>query len=368
MANEFQPRSQGAILPDAVTVFIDNKIFHGFQTVKVSKSIDSIANSFSMSVDDRFQETDEAWVLKPGAEIKINIGDERVITGFIETLSTSYGEGSRSYNIAGRSKSADLIDCSAKDQTEFTNVTIAQLAEQLVAPFGLKVFLSVDPGEAFAKYSVKQGESVFEAINRAARTLGFFWVSTREGNIRLTRAGRARATSELHQDVNMKSGSLQMDNSKRFSEYIVKGQIGASDNFNGALASGGKGTATDAGITRFRPLVMIAENSVDTAKAIIRAQWEASTAVAKAFELNTTVEGWRQADGILWGINQIVKVRSRLLGIDRDMLITGVDHSQDVSGGTITGITLTRPDAYTPDPIKKEEDDPGLLLGPTFNS
>ena len=358
MPNFIQAFKGGQPLPDAVTVFVDgSKVFNGWKDLSVQKNLDSLANSFSMTVDNKFIDSPKLWPLRPGVSVAINIGDERVMTGFIDTMDISFSAGNRTLSFAGRSKNADLVDCSVSGAGEFNNITIDKLAEQLIAPFGLRVFLSVEVGDPFEKFALKPGETYFTALDRAARLKGFMWISTRAGNLRLTKRAKARSYSELSQDFNLLSASVKYDNSQRFSEYNILGQRPGNDSVAGALAATPTGKATDAGITRFRPLTIIAENSIDAGQAATRAGWEASLRVAKGMQIEVDVQGWRQEDGSLWGINQLVRLRSSYLGVNSDFLIASVEHTQSNSEGTITKMNLVRPDSFESKPKFEKKDD-----------
>lgn len=340
----------GKKIDDAVVIStIGGTIFNGWKSVTITKNIDTMAHGFSIEIFDSFLPLKKNWPLKPGVKIKISIGKERVVTGFIDILDVGFDATSRNFTISGRSAPSDVIDCSHKGDTEFTNISLEELAKQLVAPFGLKVFLSEVP-EIINKFAIKPSESVFEALDRAARLQGFFWISTRGGNIRLTRAARVRAFSEIAQGFNLKSARLIIDNSTRFSEYIVKGQSSGSDEIPGIFAAQPEGTAKDGGITRFRPLIIIAEGSVDFAKATTRAQWEMSNRIAQGFQVSATVDSWLQEDGTLWGINQLVRFNSQFIGVKSDLLIAGVEQTKSFDGGTSTNFTLVPKNSFDPQP------------------
>lgn len=367
MANERVPLLKGKAIKDATTVFVGGQAFDGWENVSITKNLESIANEFSISLFDKFEGLKQNWPLKPGVSIKINIGNERVITGNIETLDPSFSDESRSYIISGRSRSGDLVDCMHLGPYEYKNISLTKLAQELVSPFGLKVFESVTPG-VIDKFAVKPNETVFEALDRAARAQGFFFVSTRGGNIRLTRAGRARSFSSLEQDINILSASASYNDSKRHDIYFVKGQTSGLDTYFGSKASQAEGFAKDLGITRHRPLVLISESNVDSTKATTRAEWEASSRLADAIKITATVQGWTQDDGSLWGINQITPFTSSFLGLSRDMLITSVEHNDGAKEGKTSTLTLTDPQAYSLEPQvnKKKTDDFFASLGAEF--
>lgn len=366
MSNVFQPQVKGQVIDDSVTVSLETgEVFHGWENITIQKNLDSIANSFSMTLHDSFNPQGENWPLKPGVKLEIFIGSERVLGGRIDRLSASYAPGNRNLTISGRSLPGDLVDASVSGPNEFNNITLDALAKQLVAPFGISVFLSVVPS-IIEKFATKPGESVFEAIDRAARLQGFFWISTRKGNIRLTRAAKEKSFSEIHQDVNMLSGNIIIDTTMRHDKYTVLGQTFGTDDFFGTVAASPKGEAFDNGITRHRPKTIIAENSIDSAKAKERAEWEATNRVAQGLQLNLSVQGWRQENGDLWGINQKTRIRAKFLGINSGMLSTTVEHIKNNNAGTITNITFVPPDSFDPQPVIPQGADLLSGLGPDF--
>jgi len=89
-----------------------------------------------------------------------------------------------------------------------------------------------------------------------------------------------------------------------------------------------------------------------------RANWEATVRAARAGTASVVVQGWTQESGALWPLNVLVPVRSPFLGIDSDMLISGTHITLDDAGGSITEITLARPDAFTPEPFIPKGSDP----------
>jgi prophage tail gpP-like protein len=364
MTNERLPVENGKALSDEVTVSINGQSFDGWQNVSISKNLESIANEFSIGLYDRFTGVVKNWPFKPGSDIAVNIGEERVVTGKIEKLDINYAAEDKSFSISGRSNPGDLVDCMHLGPYEYKDIFIDKLAEQLVTPFGLRVFLSVDP-QKISKFAIKPDETIFEALDRAARLQGAFFISTRKGNIRLTRAARARAYTSLEQDVNVLEASANYDTSERHDQYIVKGQSAGTDEFFGANASSPQGSAKDLGVKRHRPFIIVAEESVDEAKAKTRAEWEATLRLAKGTRINVRVQGWKQQNGSLWGINQVTRTKIPFLGIDQDLLIVSVNHTTSIDAGKETTMELVDKNAYSPEPElnKKDKDDINSLLG-----
>ena len=138
------------------------KAFHGWETVKISKNLDNLAHSFSMEVHDKFQGSSN-FPLKPGLKSEIFIEEGRVATGWIEKLDMSFAPGSRKITISGRSLPGDLVDSSHTGDMEYNGLALDKLAEKLVEPFGLKVFLSVSP----TFWYISMRNSLWEAATTA---------------------------------------------------------------------------------------------------------------------------------------------------------------------------------------------------------
>lgn len=361
------PLVKGKKVNDALTVLINGKSFDGFESVSVTEGIESIANSFSIQLFDKFEALKSNWPIRPGVKCQIFIGSDEVINGYIEKLDIDYTDERRGFTISGRSRPGDLVDCTHEGPTEYNNILLDKLAEKLVAPFSIKVFTSVVP-KLIKKFAVKPGETIFEALDRAARIQGFFWISTRGGNIRLTRAARARASSTLEQSINILTATASYDNTKRHNVYNVKGQTAGLPDFFGLQSSAPTGSASDNGVNRYRPLTVIAENSVDSGSAKTRAEWEASNRLAQATKVNVTVQGWRQKDGTIWGANQIIPIKSQFLGINTEMLIASLSRDDSAKNGKTTSLVLVDKQSFDLKPVVNEKQSENIFnnLGADF--
>jgi prophage tail gpP-like protein len=149
---------------------------------------------------------------------------------------------------------------------------------------------------------------------------------------------------------NVTQGSATYSAKERFSHYIVKGQSAGSDTVDGEAARGAKFELRDSNITRYRPLIVVAEGQSNTATARERAAWERTTRAANSIQLNYTVPGWASGlSGALWKPNTLVPVTDVLLGIAGDFLISEVSYEISDSG-SITTMRLAPPDAFKPEP------------------
>lgn len=345
-------------MPDEIVLVVRNRRYGGWKSVRVTRSIESLAGSFELDVSDRWADQNEPWPIAEEDKCRVEIVPEGellgtvVIDGFVGKRRLSASGDSRTLSYPGRDRAAQLVDCSAiPDRWTFRNVTLLEFAQALADPFSVRV--TVQPGLVLAKRArlvVQPGDTVYEAIARAARDAQVLLVSDARGGIQITRAGSSRATS-LTEGKNILAGDVEYDGDDRFYRYVVTTQMAGTDEASGQ-ATRIRAEATDEGVRRQNRVLMIRpENGIGVADARRRADWEARTRAARSEQVSITVQGWTQPDRTLWPVNALVRVRApRMLGVDGDLLISQVEHSIGNEGGRVTQLRLVRPDAFTPEP------------------
>ena len=108
------------------------------------------------------------------------------------------------------------------------------------------------------------------------------------------------------------------------------------------------GRATDAAVSRYRPLVILAEAKGDPGSFEARARWEATVRAGQSRKLSYTVDtGWGPESGGLWQINTLARVKDDFLGVDGRYLIEGVTYTKASKSGTTAQVALVHPDAFT---------------------
>lgn len=357
--NRFLPKQKGKIIEQSIVMYLAGTrlAFHGWENLTIGKSLDTLATHFKFRIPQKFRDANKQFKLSPNVKVQINVNEYPVIKGRVESIVSVFNIEENYLEVSGRSLTADLVDCSIIGPTEYNNIPLDKLARELIKPFGLKVFLSAIP-KVISKVSIKPGDTVFEVLDKYARAQGLFWVTTREGNLRLASEANSRADTKIEEGVNLLGGSVNIDMSHRFSKYTVKAQSSADDNFPGLVSRAAEGTAKDLGVSRNRPLLIIAEGNLDNALAKTRAQWEASQRLARSYSIEVVVQGWQQETGILWGLNQRMLIKSPTLGLDGEFLSDSIEHVRGYDEGTITKIGLTLKGAYKPAPqIPKGADD-----------
>ena len=354
---------KSTLIEDAVTFYLDNKLYTGWKTVSVTRTLNSVSGSYKLTILDRFTEDGDAWELKPGKRAHLHLGRNAVFEGYIDNMDASYSSSTRNVTLTGRDRTADLVDCSVVGELEYQNLTIQQVAEKLLVPFGIKVLALSSVGEPFPTISIRPAEKVFDVLQRLARQRGLLLYSSTHGNLIIGSKGVTRASTELVQGVNILEASVTFDNTDRYSDYIVKAQ---NDGLTGSKSEDGteaEGSAKDAGVGRYRPSVIIAETSGDTSMAKTRAQWEATYKSSKAMTIKIKVAGWREKNGDLWDINRLVYLNSPSVGVSDQFLINAVNYTQSENQARVCTLELVRKDSYDVKPEVPMDDDPLAGLG-----
>ena len=213
----------------------------------------------------------------------------------------------------------------------------------------------------FERFRIEEGESAWEAIERACRFRGVLPLSDGRGQLVLGRPARTRAAVELVHGQNILAGSTFADWTNRYSHYTLLGQQPGSDFLTGSEAAHVIGNSVDRGLNRFRPLTILAEQGLTDAEALERIEWEASVRSARARSAGVTVQGWRETpDGNLWEPGRLVIVSDPWLGLERELLISGVRQAI-TERGTVTTLQLYPEGAFLPRAVREPPDPTGLF-------
>jgi len=121
---------------DIRTLIVRGQEWSGWQRVAIQRAMDQVPSSFSIQVTEKFPLAGD-MVFNAGDPCVVKIGGDVVITGFIDRYSAIVGPTDHTVRIDGRSKSEDLVDCSAfigdKDNPTFQvlSATALDLAQQM---------------------------------------------------------------------------------------------------------------------------------------------------------------------------------------------------------------------------------------------
>ena len=343
---------------DKVSLKINGRVYSGWTKVQITRALDAMSGDFELSL---------TWDLENAIDKPINEGDscvvelgtDRVITGFIDDWIPSYDESEVTIAVSGRDKTGDLVDCSVVGHSQFLNLDLAQIAKEICKPFNITVIVNSPVGELFSRVAIEQGETCHELLTRLAKQRGIMLTSDVYGNLVLTKASTEVLPTALVLGENIKAARGRFSRRDRFSKFIVKatGYGGGSEWDNTAVTAigGQKAEITDKDITRYRPKIIVNDEISTAEGASKRGQWERQRSIGESNTSEITVTGWRMSQGgKLWETNKLVTVKDSIQGINGNLLIKTIMFSEDDSGRlTVIGV-IPREAMDIPVSIEKE--------------
>ena len=365
-----------------VTLKIGGTRFLGWQSIEVTRNLEELAGDFVVTARDdvraiqtlHYATLDDLFFVRPGPQCEISLDGELVLKGYVEKVSPNIDGDMAFVTIQGRDATGDLVDCAAAPDGpgEYRDIDLKTYAERIAGPFGIPVIADVDPGRPFARAPVEVAETALSAIEGHARARGILVLSDGIGNLRLTRTGADRAPAGLSLPGNMLRSSGEFTTTERFSETHVKGTAEKAHGKRGAVpktvgigagdpaapqgsaatqreraALSGHGVAYDEEVARYRPRVIPTRHQPDALSPQDEALWHMRQARGRSETHETEVLDWRApaGTGALWKPNQMASVDDAFLGVNRDMLISGVTYIFDDRGAR-TGITVKSPETH----------------------
>jgi len=332
-----------------VSLYIDNMIYSGWTSLSIKRSLEAAAGSFSLTLTERWESGSApsytAWPIYDGDNAVVKIGNDIVITGYVDDVSISLSSTGHSITVSGRDLTEDIVDCSAINRPgQWLNRTLEQIASDLCGPFGVSVSSDVNTGGPIAEVIIQPGETVYQTLEKIAKGRQLLITSTADGKLVFTQSSKNVLPVTLLEGENILTCEASFSSKDRFSSYTVEGQ---PDSVCGYVFC--KASASDAAVPRYRPLLVIAEEKANQAYCKNRAVWESLVRAAKAVSASVTVQGWRTPSGDLWAVNNLINISAPSIRIDGALLITEAEFRKDNSG-TTTALVLKRQDAFLPDP------------------
>lgn len=342
-----------------VELKVDGKIFSGWTSVTVNRSIETMAGYFDLGVN--VQTSTDLSSLAPGKPFTLSIDGQTVITGYTDGRRRQMGADSMKITIAGRDKTADLIDCAAIYKGgQWKKRTLEQITRDLCQPYGVAVRWELTDAESaapFSSFTLDHSETVYEALGRAARARGVLITSNAAGDLVFTRADESHS-DRLVLGENLLSVDFDEDYRDRFSEYTVKGHGRSNgkvgDTVDARTIASQKGTATDSAITRYRPMIILADSKIDAQSATARALREQRRRLAKSVTFEAQLDGWTRSNGQIWMPNILAEIDASKFAIQTGpLLVSKVVLTLDDREGVKTTLTLAPRDGFLV-PVEKD--------------
>jgi prophage tail gpP-like protein len=346
--------------PDEIAVITAlGSMYSSWESVSFERRIGDVVSRCRLRVIE-IGSTGKGW-----ATLRLKLNDKPVTVtlagrtvmsdGFISVRQGALVKDQHLIEVIASSRTLRLVVATAKPQ-QFKNSSLQQIANALVAPFGIGFKMMggnlAGADKKFERMSVHPGESCFDTIHRLCKMRDVHLSDDASGNLTVQRANtNAAMAGELAEGQNILSIRAVMSVDDTGAPLTVYGQNFGTDQRHGDPARDVSATAQNPDYPGYAPIMMFAEMPGDKQDMAMRANHEVAYTVARQIECYVTVPGWLRPDGTLWveHLAEQVTIRSpSIFPVDSiSLAIRGVKHEQNNENGTTTTIELCLPNALS---------------------
>lgn len=337
---------------DDLTLVIGQTQLAGWTSVRVTRGIERCPSDFQIEMTEKYPGQPFDMTVQPGDACKVYIGEDLVITGYVDRVAYALDPNSHSIVVTGRGKCQDLVDCAAEwPGGQILGSSVLDIATKLAKYYGITVTYSGDLGAGIPQFNLMLGETAYDVIERICRYRALLPYEGSDGNLILATLGSTQAASGFTEGINVERATSVFSMAGRYSEYLAFLQ--SVDVFEDT-GDGGNLIATvhDGSVPRHRRRVIITEapaGGQDVAKQ--RANWEAARRYGRSFAVTLTTDSWRDSIGMLYTPNTLATLSLPNLKVDGELwTISEVTYARG-AGGTKALLTLMPPEAFEPQPV-----------------
>ncbi|TDB48219.1 phage baseplate assembly protein [Photorhabdus khanii] len=345
---------------DELSLVIGGRRIFGWDSVRVTRGIERLPSDFDLMLMDYYPGNDEKQLVEPGEKCEVFLGDDRVVTGYIDSWNPSISKNKHEIKVAGRGKCQDLVDCSAKwPNNVISQATPLQIAQKLAQWYDIQVTSDVEDMPTVPQFTLNWGESSQEVIDRVARFAALLYYDLPDGNLIMTRVGTELAASGVEQGKNVETSDYNSSMNERFSEYTglsfaISGLNETSNDSGYDVVTLATASDPEAKKMRYRNYVTIIESTLISAK---RSQesidWEMNRRYGRSKVLKVTVDSWRDSSGKLWQPNTLIPIHMPIFGLENEQwLLSEVTYTRNGDNGTQAQLVLMPPAAFAVQPYE----------------
>lgn len=327
-------------------LFVGGNIYKGWKDVEVFLDLETIAHYTSLQC--AYTELDGV-VINNGEACEVKIDGELVLTGYIDRTEYSAESDDWDLRVEIRSKTADLVDCSA-GYSQIKDRAADKVAEEICKPFGIKVQWESERDPKQITWKIEPLDTCMDVLIMIASECNMILTTNAEGDVIFTDAGTDNlGTLSLGKEI--LTLSVVDDWTDRFSEYICVGdnQSYRDDWMGGKETVLKKGnvrtTIKDEAINRYRPKMLMTDDVANGQSSKELAEFERDRSISLGRVVTVRVRSWKHLTG-LWDINKRLNVNAHPIIIAEDWLITSVALLLNHDDGYVAEMTLSPPEGY----------------------
>lgn len=348
--------------PNDVTLFVNGQELSGWEDVEITLRVEGFPNSFAVSVSAK-----PGLNAKAGDECRVLMGNDPVITGYIDRDSESADARSHMISLIGRGMTQDLVDCSAEwEGGQIADSDALQIATKLAQPYGIAVELGkgASAGPKVPQFNVNYSETPAEIIQRVARNAGLIAFENADGRLVLSGVGTKTARSGIAYGKNVLRFNVENSIDGRYSNYVCAANT--IDTWQDIAGSIFFFQVSDLNVKRHRQLDIFLESVAEEPQQFCKrkAYWEANRRAGRSNLVRATVDSWRDSGGDLWAPNTLVPVDLPRNRAGSPLILTEVTFRRSNNGGTTADLTLMPKEGLSIEPISLQQINAADVKGP----
>lgn len=282
------------------------------------------------------------------------IGNELLVNGLLYVVEPGLEDTGQTKTLTGYSFTADAIDSTVKPPYEWNNITLEQLATELVKHLEMRPVFETDTGGAFARETMGKTDKIFDFLSKLAAQRGILLSSTPGGDPLFVKADTTSApVGTLTEDQFLVTGwKAKYDGRKRFNSYrCVTSDATMSLIWGESQEPSKVQVAVDDQVPRSR-FETFKTDSTTSGNIKNAAEWRRSRQIIDALTISLPVSGWYAPNGKLWRENTQVTVVSETLGVPSGFtfLIRAVEYTLESNERRST-LSLVPPQSYSGEPL-----------------
>ena len=336
-------------MSERVLVNIAGKTLEHWTRIGLTFGFDAISvYDLEAPFDPDVQEQRDAFRPFSFHEVTITVENDVVLLGMQTETNPQLTPEGRTVALGGYSKPGVLNDCTPPEDSlplEFRKATLREIAEELIAPFGIELDYLAPVGEPFDRVKVDPTKKVLASITELAKQRGVVSSSSPTGELRMW------VTETLDEPVaNLREGEAPL---RGVTPSISSGEVYSQLTGLRAVRVRAKSSVsftvfpeiTAGGV--FRPYTMKVEQGDD---AKVATTGTASRMAAGAASYTAEVETWRTPAGALWQPNTTVRLWApgAMIYQPFDFFVRNVKLNQE-SDDESASLDLTLPGSFATD-------------------
>lgn len=315
--------------PDEIAIVVEGEKIK-FEAGRVIRTLDTPADGFAAKMmwspaDPNLGKYTELFRAYACPEAKAYVGGRLKVTGHVYITKPQGSPNGQSMTINGFSKTVDMVDSAIGAKKEFKNLTLAKIADELIAKtYGLEVNFSAGATAkdgVFDRVKAGMTEKNGAFFAKLCKQRAILFSSDIRGNpFFLTAENTGDPVDSLGDSLfKTREQSAVFDCRKRFHTYkAIVQRRGAA-----------KKTAVsiDKAVRRTRMTAFSADETT-AGNLQTAADWERAKALGAALTMPITVDNWYDSQNRLWEENTFVTVVSSTLSLPNGytFLIRGVEY------------------------------------------